>query len=368
MKTLITWLLTLCVLLTCAGSAEGASQEQLIFAPSDDNASPGLQISGKDQDGNDVTRNIIGVVSEPVPRAYSLFFESYQGILSTVFNAESWLSNYAYSNGAWARAESFGRCCVVVYTSGESALDEVIHISVTGDAQSANMVLALAAACMMSAGNVGQMGTAAMYALMMDSAPARYFENPVDVWLENGYQLSFGTDDMGVLYGNITYTQDLPVKSGYLPLDPDALISLSNNLSLKQFGERLAAFCPTFGLTAPEIPDTYDVESDARVYRFYWDDCAVVLSASDAPYIAHIALASVSENTSSLWLRAMLMYNAVTDAPITDFEWIALLAGSGGGWQRLTELSPYAVYRDAMLSCVTSGDMPCALITGAISK
>lgn len=376
MRTCISWLLALCVLFTCIGCAEGApasagaNQEELIFAQTDDMTGPGLVISGQGEDGNNISRRIIGVVSEPAPCAYSAFDSSYQNILRTVFGTESKLSDCAYSDGAWARVASLGDCCVVVYTTGVDANDDVIQVAVTGDADSAIIVFALSAACMISAGNVGQMGTSAMYALMMGTEPESYFAQPIDIWLENGFQLSCGTDEQGVLYGKITYTQDMPVKGGYSPLDPAGLIALTNNLTFKQLSERIAVSGRMFGLSAPTLPAEYDIVNATRVYRFYWDDCAVMLSASDTdePSIWHISLASASGDTTSLWTRAMLLYNAAIDATITDFGWLASLAGSGGGWQRLSEMSPYVVYRDAMLTCMTSGDMLCAFITGAEAK
>lgn len=325
------------------------TQEPMITVPfnNDGDENPGLIISSLE---SDAAVRVLGVESEAVICAWETFQNAFTRFMKNNFDFDAAFTGPYYSDGYWAYIFTDGINNIRIRAVGAQAEAPVAEILVMGEMDAVEDVGILSAACMYSVAHCGQMGQFAMNLLFYGEGIDAYVKKGNDYWLENGFQLSFGHTDFDVPFGRIAYQETLEQETG--PSFGLDIPPIENGPSLTDFTGYIEKNASIFGLTAPEIPEEAETANGFLLHSFLWEDCPVILLVRpENGTIAHATIASLSDDTISLWARTVLLYAAACQAEGDDFLALSLLNGSSASWDALCELKPYAWFQGVSLQC-----------------
>ena len=342
------------------------SQERLITSPySETGETLGLIISS--MDGDDSVQ-VYGVESDPAPCTYQGFSETFIRFMEKNFEYPVKLTGPYFSDGYWAYMMMDGQNRIVVKTNGDTPEALIAEILVLSDPEYSDAAAILGAACMHSAAKCGQYGQYAMDLLFYGQGVEDYMQYGCDYWRENGFLLSFDTNEYGFPRAKIIYQENVQTPP---PADfqTDYIVPLENGPTLTAFSAYLNQYASWLMLEAPVPPDAWGMQEGYQMYGFYWEDCAVILLADpESDQLAHLTIASLSGDTTSLWGRTCLLYAAAVQAPEEDFYPPMMLTGGSGGWDLLSSMQPYVYWQGAVLQCMEDDALdgaPYAIICGA---
>ncbi len=315
---------------------------------------------------------IIGVESDPMPCTWREFSTTMAGMLEGVsFSPAFW------SDGSWVHLTDSYDLVIRVYTTDET--DEGLIQSVwvnTPSSEGTGDVQAVATLAYYAAAQPGMYGTyIVQIALAEDHSTDWFTDEPVRIWTENGYTLSFRqTESFGLPCGTVQFAEPMTVSGGFLPLDeyyvdlpegksPAALIEA---LTEQAAGGPLASW-----LTVPVLPDTFETKDDGRAYFMTWDDCLVIFYTDETgENLQVVNLFSMSGDTNSMCLHLYPLYISVAGRQAEDMMLISAFLGGNGTWDDMSRLEPYSVMNGVQLRCswADMGDgneLPMAEICGA---
>lgn len=347
MKRFIAIALTLLQLLLLK---PGLAQEKLITGPSAESSAV----------------QVYGVESAPQKCTYADFRSTFTRFMQKNFGCDASFVGPFYSDGYWVYIMHDGASCMRVKAAGKAEDAPIQEIDITADAENAGDLAVLCAAGMFSAAKCGQMGQYVLNLLIFDQT-AGFFDQNIDFWRENGFQLSMGKDAFGMAFGKIRFSEALPVEDPII-INWDNLTPLPQPLTPDALGEAIARRSPMLGMEAPVFPEAYEESMGYQIYSFLWEDCAVVLSKNgETGHVKHLMIASTTGDTNSLWGRALLLYFAAVQAQDEEVVPLSLLTGGSGGWDILCAMNPYVCLRGTALRCFADEEtgMPYAIICGA---
>lgn len=372
LKRLICCLLILCLMPLALGEE---APPQFIYAQEGQPAA--LRISSLE---SDQSVNILGMESEPVQRTWADFSQTFITFLKKNWDVDVTFSDAVWSDGRWIRIFDAGYVIVHAVTTDDTDEGLVKEILLYGMEMDASPdVQVLSGACLWAAARYSEQTQAFLLQLLMyeDHTEDWFLEEPMRIWVENGFQLSFGRTEMGYPLGRVAYTEELEIQGGYAPMGDD-VPNIQPVYPLEQMWQKLcqdAEIGPLSGyLSVPVLPDTYDVLDGGRVYQVEWDDCYIVLyTDADGAYLQSAMMACMSGDTVSACLHLYPLFNAIA-APEEDLlPLTSTVMGGHGTWTEMSALSPMCVVNGVMLQCEESEFaegriIPFVLIGGAEPK
>ena len=356
MRKLIVMLMILSLLCaTVLGAAAEQAAETLLYAPL--------------EEGQETAR-IMGVESAPLPRTYESFAQRFTYFMEHSFESTPTYMGPYYSNGAWTYVMTDDSIVTLIKVSSDRADAQIQEIQMTGIPEEEYELLVLAASVFNSAAKCGTAGQNAMSLLLVEAEPERFFDFPLLYWQENGYTLTFAADENGLPTARVAYAEPAPVEAP-ADFDWDNPPTILDGPAYTDLNDYIAAHSADFLVEAATGDVEQDEQDDTITYAYAWEDCAVSVDVNkQSGSVEMITISSTSEETDSLWNRAMLLYLAAAQAKDEDIAPILNLAGGAGTWNALSELDPFAYLNNAALKCLTddSAETPLysAVICGAI--
>lgn len=353
MKRGMAALLALCLLIT-VGWAETAAQEKLIEA--EEGQKTALQISSLD---GAKSVGILGVESEPQRRTWAEFSRVFTGFVKKNWDADFAFSDAIWSDGGWLRICDAGSIIIRAYMTDDTEDALIRQVRVDGYwKQSAADVQVLTAAAYWAAAQFGQYGQYIMQIVFMEDHTADWFgEEQTNIWIENGYQLTYCLTDMGYPCGIITYAEELPVPVRYAPFDRDGMRQIKSEQTVGEIFGKLKSAAEegplSAYLTAPELPDTWTEQEAGRIYQVMWDDCALVMYTDPTgQYLGSAALSCIGGDTVSQCMHLYPLYAAAADLDMEEaLNEISCITGGHGTWEDMSALSPFCVMNGVLLQC-----------------
>ena len=309
-----------------------------------------MQISSLD-DGKVV--GIIGVESEPMPCTWKDFCAAMNEQFEDVpFTPAYW------SDSRWVHLVSTYDLVIRIYTTDATDDGLVQSILVNTPYADGAEDVQIVTACAFHA--VAQPGTYGSYAVSIaleeEHSDDWFTEQPIQIWMENGYAFSFcQTDNFGLPCGMVEYLEQMQVSGGYLPLE-DEYYYLPDGISTSDLIDELSAQANSgplaSWLSAPVLPDKYDTDEDGRIYSVEWDDCLVVLyTDAIGENVQVVNIVSLSGDTKSMCMHLYPLYIAVTRGQTEDLMLISDFVGGNGTWDDMSKLEPYCVMNGVQLQC-----------------
>ena len=321
---------------------------------------------------------ILGVESEPRPQTYQEFAPVFATFMKKNFDADVHWSDVLWSDSHWVRLYDAGPVILHAYLTDDTEQAIVREVTLTAtEKDDAVDVQALSIAAYWAAAQYGEYGKYTMQIVAMEDHSEDWFlDEPVSIWRENGYQLSFRRTDDGYPQGRVKLMEDVPQTGGFLPFDPESMQNISSERTVEELFARLkdnaengplAAF-----LKAPVLPDTWKDTKDGRIYQIPWDDCLLILyTEASGEYVHSAALCALSGDTVSACMHLYPLYEALAGLEANE-ENAALLPDLTAGhstWRGMCALEPYCVINRVMLQCalqeINGNELPIAYICGA---
>ena len=371
MKRMILIALLLILAVPAVGKGEDAGNK-LIYA--EKGQASAMQIRSLESDD---AVGIIGVESEPVQRRWEDFAGVFTRFMKKNWDEDIAFSDAVWSNGCWLHLCDFGYVTMQVFTTDDSADGWIREVKLIGfQKECAPDVQVLTAAAYWAAAQYGEYGKYTMQIVFMEDHSEDWFtEEPFPVWIENGYQLSYGMTDMDCPYGRIVFTEELPVTGGYAPFDPEGMENILSDLTVEDLFVKLktaAESGPLKGvISAPVLPDTWTNVANGRIYQIVWDDCALLLyTDGDGKHLCSATLSCMSGDTVSACMHLFPLYEAVVLLETDVQSLITCLVGGHGTWEDMRVLQPFCVMNGVMLQCdaqeIGGNELPIAYICGAV--
>ena len=365
-------LLALCLLITAGWAETTAVQEQLIEAEEGEWAA--MQISSLD---GERSVGILGVESEPQRRTWEAFSEVFTRFVKKNWDVDFAFSDVIWSDGGWLRICDAGSIVMRVFLTDDTPEGLIRHVRVDGVwKQSAPDVQVLTAASYWAAAQYGQYGKYIMQIVFSEDHTADWFKNdPTNIWIENGYQLTYGQTEMGYPYGQISFTEELSVPARYAPLDPNGLINIQSEQTVAEIFDKLKAAAEEGPLkeylTVPALPDTWTEQDGGRIYQVMWDDCALILYTDETgEHLRSAALSNLNFDTVSQCMHLYPLYAAAVNLDMDEItNLMSCVVGGHGTWEDMSALSPFCVINGVLVQCtsekVGDDELPVAYICGA---
>ncbi|MBE5787272.1 MAG: hypothetical protein E7324_06995 [Clostridiales bacterium] len=353
LKRLLCILLMLCLTPLALGE-EAQTQPQFIYAQ--EGQPSALQISSLE---GDQSVKILGIESEPVQRTWADFSQTFTTFLKKNWDVDVAFSDAIWSDGRWIRIFDAGYVIIHAVTTDDTDEGLVKEILLYGTEMDAGPdVQVLSGACLWAAARYSKQTQAFLLQLLMyeDHTEDWCTEEPTNIWVENGFQLSFGRTEMGYPLGRVAYTEELEIQGGYATMGDD-VPNIQPVYPLEQMWQKLcqdAEIGPLSGyLSVPVLPDAYDVLDGGRVYQVEWDDCYIVLyTDADGAYLQSAMLACMSGDTVSACAHFYPLYNAIA-APEEDLMPLtSTVMGGHGTWTEMSALFPLCVVNGVAVQCI----------------
>ncbi len=362
-------ILAACVLLFSAAAAE-QEQPQLIEAQPGEPAA--MQIRSLE---SDAAVGILGVESEPQQRRWEDFSTVFTNFVKKNWDEDVRFSDAIWSNGRWLHLLDMGYVTLRAETTDDTADGLIREVTLTGYMKEfAPDVQVLSGAAYWAAAQYGEYGKYTMQIVFMEDHSSDWFtKEPFPIWIENGYQLSYGLNEMDCPCGRITYAEDLPTARGYAPFDWEGMENIKQEVTVEGLLDRLKAASeggPMSGyITAPALPEMWQDVMEGRMYQIVWDDCALLLySDGEGLSLGSAALVCMSGDTVSACMHLFPLYNAIA-SPEEDMQsLLSCITGGHGTWEDMCALQPFCVMNGVMLQCdvqeIGGNELPIAYICG----
>lgn len=319
---------------------------------------------------------ILGVESEPQQRRWEDFSAVFTRFMKKNWDEDVTFSDAVWSDGQWLHIFDAGSVVMRVYTTDGTDGGLICQALLTGDQMEyAGDVQMLTAAAYWAAAQYGDYGKYTMQIVFMEDHTGDWFTpEPINVWLENGYQLTYGQNEMGCPYGLIRFSEELKTLDGFAPFSPEGMENLQNELTAAAFFQALRE-CITNGplqglVSVPALPETREDVLDGRMYTVEWDDCALLLyTDGEGALLRLVTLSCMSGDTVSACAHLFPLYGAVSGLGADALSLLPCLVGGHGTWEDMSALSPYCVVNGVMLQCerqdIGGHEIPMAYICGA---
>ena len=199
---------------------------------------------------------IIGVESEPMPCTWKDFCAAMNEQFEDIpFTPAYW------SDSRWVHLVSTYDLVIRIYTTDATDDGLVQSILVNTPYADGAEDVQIVTACAFHA--VAQPGTYGSYAVSIaleeEHSDDWFTEQPIQIWMENGYAFSFcQTDNFRLPCGMVEYLEQMQVSGGYLPLE-DEYYYLPDGISTSDLIDELSAQANSgplaSWLSAPVLPD-----------------------------------------------------------------------------------------------------------------
>lgn len=372
LKKMLSLLLALCF----AFSIGIAEEQKQTLIEAEEGVTTALQIRSLESDR---AVGILGVESDPQQRRWKDFSDVFTSFVKKNWNVDVVFSDALWSNGQWLHLVDLGSVIMRIYTTNNTLDGLIREITLTGIQKECTPdVQVLTGAAYWAAAQYGDYGKYTMQIVFMEDHSADWFtKEPLPVWVENGYQLTYGRNEMDCPYGRITYAEELPTEGGYVPFDPEGLENIQSERTVDDLLEKLKGAAETGPMkgyiSAPVLPETWQSAMDGRMYQIVWDDCALLLyTDGNGTYLRSATLTSMSGETVSACMHLFPLYNAIA-RPNEDMQpLLSAITGGHGTWEDMRSLSPFCVIDGVMLQCevqeIGGNELPIAYICGAREK
>ncbi len=375
MKRRMLLILAAALLIFSTASAEQTAPK-LIEAQEDEYAA--MQIRSLESD--DVVR-ILGVESAPQQRTDQEFAQVFTTFMKKNFNVDVHLSDILWTDGHWIRLFDAGSVIIRVYLTDNTEQAVVREVTLNAaEKDDAMDVQVLSVAAYWAAAQYGEYGKYTMQIVAMEDHSEDWFlDEPVSIWQENGYQLSFGQTANGYPQGRVAFMEDLPQDGGFLPFDPEGMENIPSERTVEELFAHLKADAKNgpFAafLEAPEMPNAWQDTESGRIYQIMWDDCALILyTDASGRHVQSATLCTLSGDTVSACMHLFPLYEALVgqEANAETATLLPSLAGGHGTWEDMSALKPYCVMNRVMLQCdlleINGNELPIAYICGAFEQ
>lgn len=353
-----------------------AEQEQPKLIEAKDGEPAALQIRSLE---SDAAVGILGVESEPERRRWEDFSAVFTTFVKKNWDVDAQFSDVIWSNGHWVHLLDMDYVTLTIETSSNAKDGLVQGAMITGYAKEcAPDVQVLAGAAYWAAARYGEYGKYVMQIVFMEDHSEDWFDKePLPVWIENGFQLVYGLNEMDCPYGQITFAESLPIEGGYAPFDGEGMENLQPEQTVEGMLQRLKAAAESGPLsddiTAPALPDGWQSVMDGRMYQIVWDDCALLLyTDGEGTFLRSATLSCMSGDTTSACMHLFPLYNAIVSSDEDMLSLLPALTGGHGTWEGMCALQPFCVIDGVLLQCdlqeMNGNELPIAYICGAIEK
>ena len=366
------WMILILVLILAfpAGIAEEQKQK-LIEAQEGETAA--MQIRSLE---SDAVVGILGVESEPQQRRWEDFSTVFTHFVKKNWDEDVQFSDAIWSNGRWLHLLDMDSVTLQAETTDDTADGLIREVTLTGFAKEcAPDVQVLTGAAYWAAAQYGEYGKYVMQIVFMEDHSGDWFtDEPLNIWIENGYQLAYGLNDMECPCGRITFAEDLPTVGGYAPFDPEGMENIQPGQTVEDLLERLKAAAksgPMSGyITAPVLPETWQDVMNGRMYQIVWDDCALLLyTDGEGASLRSATLSCMSGDTVSACMHLFPLYDAIVHPDTDELPLLSCITGGHGTWEDMCALQPFCVMDGVMLQCdmqeIGGNELPVAYICGA---
>ena len=366
------WMILILVLILAipAGMAEEQKQK-LIEAQEGETAA--MQIRSLE---SDAVVGILGVESELQQRRWEDFSTVFTNFVKKNWDEDVQFSDAIWSNGRWLHLLDMGYVTLQAETTNDTADGLIREVTLTGFVKEcASDVQVLTGAAYWAAAQYGEYGKYVMQIVFMEDHSSDWFtKEPFPIWIENGYQLAYGLNDMDCPYGRITFAEDLPTVGGYPPFDPKGMENLQPGQTVEGLLERLKAAAesgPMSNLiTEPALPETWQDVMNDRMYQIVWDDCALLLyTDGEGASLRSVTLSCMSGDTVSACMHLFPLYNAIASPDEDMLSLLSAITGGHGTWEDMCALNPFCVVNGVMMQCdmqeIGGRELPIAYICGA---
>lgn len=369
MKKLLTVLVAACLIVVFACAEETTPK----YITAQEGEPYAIQIRSLE---GDKSVGIHGIESEPVARSFADFRDVFIGFIRKNWEAEAAFSEAVWSDGAFVHICDMGDVVLRVYTAGAQDDAQFIRAQVTdGTPDDAFDVQVVAGAAFWAAAQYSEAGKMVMQIVFIEDHSEDWFaDEPSTIWSENGYALTYGRTATGMAYGDIVFSEEIPVKGGYLSLDEEEDGDIHSGLTVPLFLQRMQSLIdegPFSGqIAVPELPKEKKQDSAGEHYEIIWDDCGLNLyTAKGSDLVTGAALYSLSRDTVSMCMHTFYVYLAAAGQDAESLLLMPALVGGSGTWPEMTKLNPYCVMNGVALQCTEENmlfmKVPKAIIYGA---
>ena len=371
MKRILSLLAALTLLFSAALAEQAQEAPRLIEAP--EGVTAALQV--RQLEGGQAI-GILGVESEPQQRRWEDFSTVFSGFVKKNWDQDVAFTDALWSDGHWIHLLQTGYVTLRATVTDPTPDGIVQEVVLTGYAmECAPDVQVLSAAADWAAAQYGDYGKWVSQIIFMEDHTGDWFrEEPLPVWLENGYQLTFGRNTAGCPYGRVAFTEPLDAAAGYAPFRADGMATLSGERTMtalfSALAEHVTAGYMNGSVSAPQPPDSWEASFGGRIYNGMWDDCALLIyTDAEGEAVLNAVLSCLSGDTVSACMHLFPLYGALAGLDAQEQAALPGILDGHGTWEEMSALSPFCVMNGVMLQCsgeeIDGSPLPIAYICGA---
>ena len=328
---------------------------------------------------SDAVVGILGVESEPVRRTWEDFARVFSNFMKKNFDEDVTFSPAIWSNGEWLYLFDAGYVIMRVSVTDDTEDALIRQVTLTGmETECAPDVQVLTAAAYWAAAQFGEYGKYIMQIVFMEDHSEDWFtKEPVDIWIENGYQLTYGQNEWDCPFGLIRFSEDLESTGGYRPFDPEGMENLRTGQTVDDLFFALEdGITNSFlngSISVPNLTEDWQSVMGGRVYSIPWDDCALFLyTDGEGKALRSVTLACMSGDTISACMHLYPLYDAMTVETFDAMRLLSCIVDGHGAWEDMSALKPYCAVGGVLLQCdwaeIGGEALPIAYICGAIPE